>query len=386
VTAGTPLSIALSALDIAAMIATVGLLACRIAVLPGMADKALDRRLHAASGWALALLTLASFGILVSRTLEMGGGNWGALDSVVWPALTMTHFGHVWIWRVPALLVAWGAWAWGRHRPDRASMAWTMAFAVAVVVMTRSDTGHMADHGDLTLAVWVDWLHVLAAGSWIGSVFGMSLVVFPHLLRNGASSLRESAIIFQRLSALSGVALALVIACGIYSTTRLLGGWASLWTSPFGINLDIKLALVLVLILIGAHNRYVKLPRLAAGAGIALPTPAIARWMQPLGHCKTRREPLQILRSCARAVWAESLLGLAVIGATGLLIHQMPPADMPAMHEADTAQHGDAAAAAPMTMDVPDMPGMDMSQHDDAATAAPGTTGQPGDGQPAAHK
>lgn len=331
----TPLALALSAFDIAAMIAMTGVLACRLAVLPPAAEPALGRRLHRAGGWVLALLTLASLGILLSRTLEMNGGHWSALWPDLRPALTQTHFGHVWVWRVPALLVAWGAWAWERRRAG-ARAAWIMALALVVVVITRSNTGHMADHGDLTFAVWVDALHVLAAGAWIGSVFGMTFVVFPRLLRRGAPALRDAAMMFQRLSTLSGVALGVVIACGIYSATRLLESVTDLWTTPFGLNLDVKLGLVFVLMLIGAHNRYVKLPRLLAGAGIAAPLPAIARW---LGRRDPGQpQPMQALRSCARAVLAESILGLGVIGVTGVLIHQMPPADMsrmPAMQMSD---------------------------------------------------
>ncbi|MGH8278398.1 MAG: hypothetical protein ACRETQ_02375 [Gammaproteobacteria bacterium] len=36
------------------------------------------------------------------------------------------------------------------------------------------------------------------------------------------------------------------------------------------------------------------------------------------------------VRSCARAVLAEGLLGLAVIAAASVRVHSMPPADMPA--------------------------------------------------------
>lgn len=337
--APTPLALFLSAFDIATMIAMVGLLACRLAVLPGAADAALEQHMDAATGWALALLTLASLGILVSRTLEMNGGNWSALRSDAQLAVTMTHFGHVWVWRVPALVLAWAAWAWSRQRTDHAWTTWAQALAVAVVVMTRSDTGHMADHGDFAFAVWIDWLHVLAAGAWIGSVFGMSLVIFPQLLRDGQHSLHVAALIFHRLSTLSGVALAMVIACGIYSTIQLLGSITNLWTTSFGINLDIKLGGVFILILIGAHNRYVKLPRLLTGAGIAQRPSAIALLVRAREQSGAPRDSLQVLRSCARAVWIESLLGLCVIGLTSALIHQMPPSDMSSMPTARMANH-----------------------------------------------
>lgn len=321
-----PLSIALSAFDIVTLIAVIGMLAFRITVLPRAIDAAPARSLHRVLGGALALLTLASFGILLSRTLEMNGGVWHTLWQDMRLTLTDTHFGHVWWWR--ALALAWAVWAWF-SRPRGAWPTWVMAIAVAVIALTRSETGHPADHGDFTLAVWIDWLHILAAGTWVGSLFGMTLAVFPRLLREGDASLPSAALMFQRLSTLSGAALAVLVACGIYNAIQQLGSLEALWTSRYGINLDVKLALVLAMIAVGAHNRYAKLPRLLICAGLPVkPSPA-SRWLRVGASVKTDPNAGQVLRSCARAVLIESLLGLAVIGATGTLIHATPPADVP---------------------------------------------------------
>ncbi|TAM95520.1 MAG: hypothetical protein EPN40_10450 [Rhodanobacteraceae bacterium] len=293
--------------------------ACRLAVLPADIDVQPAQKLQRALGGALVLLTLASLGILLSRTLELNGGAWTTL----WPdmrlALVATHFGHVWLWRVPALAAAWAAWTSMRRR--KPGPAWLLLLAVAVIALTRSETGHPADHGDFTLAVWIDWLHILAAGTWVGSLFGMSLAVFPALLRRGAPAIAASARIFQRLSTLSGAALAVLVACGIYNAVHQLGSVTALWSTRYGMTLDAKLAIVLAMIAIGAHNRYVKLPRLRAAAGETARTHSDAR----------------AVRACARAVLAESLLGLAVIGATATLIHAMPPADARTPHSMSAA-------------------------------------------------
>lgn len=302
------------------------MLACQITVLPRAIDAAPARSLHRVLGWALALLTLASFGIVLSRTLEANGGVWDTLWWDAWLLLRDTHFGHVWRWR--ALALAWAIWAWSsRHRG--AWPTWITAIAIALIALTRSDTGHPADHGDFTLAVWVDWLHILAAGTWIGSLFGMTLAVFPSLLREGKHSLESAAAMFQRLSTLSGIALAVLVGCGIFNAIQQLGSFGALWTSRYGIILDVKLALVLVIIAIGAHNRYIKLPRVLACAGQPAQRSFGLRWLPERAYVSSTRDAGPILRACARAVLIESLLGIAVIGATGTLIHAMPPADVP---------------------------------------------------------
>ncbi|MGH8146044.1 MAG: copper resistance D family protein [Rhodanobacteraceae bacterium] len=319
-----PVAIAFSAFDIASLIAVIGMLACRLAVLPRDASGDLRRGTLHALGALLALMTLASFGILLSRTLELNGGHWSAL----WPdmalALKVTHFGHIWWRRVPALLVLWLGWGACWRRRAR-WVDWLMLVAIASIALTRSQTGHPGDHGDFTLAVWVDCLHILAAGAWVGSIFGMSLVVFPKLLRMAGAAVVPGARMFQRLSTLSGWALALLVACGVYNAVSQLGRVSALWTTRYGITLDVKLALVLVMIAIGAHNRHVKLPRLRAAADVRAGN----------GYYP------DALRACARAVLAESLLGLAVIGATATLIHAMPPGDLRGSHVSAVApRHG----------------------------------------------
>lgn len=306
------------------------MLACGLAIVPRDDDAGLRGRLLQALGAALALLTLSSFGILLSRTLELNGDTWGTLWHDMRLALAVTHFGHVWWWRVPALAVAWLAWAWALRARGR-SQAWVMALAVAAIALTRSETGHPADHGNFTIAVWVDWLHLLAAGTWVGSVLGMSVVVFPHLVRSAERSVARTAEIFQRLSTLSGVALVVLVACGIYNVVEQLGGAASLWTSRYGAALDVKLAIVLAMILIGAHNRYFKLPRLLDRAGLRADHGPIARILRAgTGDPETRGgDGAAVVRACARAVLIEAGLGLAVVAATAVLIHQMPPADVP---------------------------------------------------------
>ncbi|HEX7381356.1 MAG TPA: CopD family protein [Nevskiaceae bacterium] len=305
------------------------MLACVLAVVPRTTDAWLRRALPRALGAALALLTLASFGILVARTLELNDGRWHPLYSDAWRVLELTHFGHVWLWRVPMLAAAWAAWVclWQRQRPG---CAWVLAAAVAVIVFTRSATGHAADDGTFAIPVWVDWLHVPAAGAWVGSLFGMSLVVFPWLThRLEAQPVVRAAEAFQRLSTLSGVALAVLLAAGIYSASRMLGPPSSLWTTRFGIALDVKLGVVLLMILMGAHNRYVRLPRLLRCMGPRPRLSRVARMLRGRRFDATRvADGPTVVRRCARAVLVEAVLGLVVIGATAVLIHQMPPAEL----------------------------------------------------------
>ena len=306
------------------------MLACRLAVLSRQRNAEAERNTLHLLGGAVALVTLASFGILLSRTLELNGGAWQSLFADMRLALTVTHFGHVWLWRIPALVLLWLAWGW---RSRWQHHAWTdvlMVIAEAGIALTRSQTGHPADHGDFMLSVWADWGHLLAAGTWVGSLFGMSLAIFPGLLREGERAVTSTAAMFMRLSTLSGVALTVLITCGVYSAVQQLGSVEALWTTRYGITLDVKLLIVLAMIALGAHNRYVKLPRLLRCVGQSVPASWFGKDFRQLeDRGETAPTGAGVVRQCARAVLIESLLGLAVIVTTSILLHAMPPTDMP---------------------------------------------------------
>lgn len=325
-----PINIALTAFDVCMLITVIGLLACWLAVLPREEGGALEISLLRLLGVTVALLTLSSAGILLSRILELDGGSFALVRASLSPALKVTHYGHVWVWRIPALLLLWLAWGWCLHHRHHRWAAWLMVIGAAGIALTRSETGHPADHGDFTFAVWVDWVHLMSAAVWVGSLFGMSLAIFPGLLRASNTDGERSAVIFQRLSTLSGLALAVILATGIYTAIGELGSFRALWTSSYGITLDVKLGIVILMIAFGAHNRYVKLPRLLSAAGKPVPRSLFGKLLGGFIGAKPAASGIAAsVRSCARAVLAESLLGLAVIGAASVLLHGMPPAEIP---------------------------------------------------------
>jgi len=324
------INVLFTAFDVLMLVTTLGLLACWLVVLPRSVDKGFECAVRRLCGVSIALLTLSSAGILVSRILELDGGSWGQLLASLSPALKFTHYGHVWVFRLPALALLWFGWIWCRYRPHHRWAVWLMVIAAAAIAITRSETGHPADHGDFTVAVWVDWLHLMAGSVWVGSLFGMSLGIFPRVLRSGEQASADAALIFQRLSTSAGIALAVILLTGVFTAWQELQSFSALWTSSYGQVLLVKIILVILMVALGAHNRYVKLPHLLRAADRHTKDKLMSRI---LGAFRTDAPSGfgAVARGCARAVHMESALGVGVVLAASLLLHGMPPADMRSM-------------------------------------------------------
>lgn len=136
--------------------------------------------------------------------------------------------------------------------PGRRTLV-AVTVTAAGAMLARVVGGHA---GDSPLAVLTQWLHLLGVGMWIGGL--VWLIV--GLLR----SLDPARV--RRFSTLAGIGLAVVVASGVLRSVEELGmGW---WMHPFDADysttLVVKLSIVLILVALGALNRYRNIGRLEA--------------------------------------------------------------------------------------------------------------------------
>ena len=156
-------------------------------------------------------------------------------------------------------------------------------------------TGHAAAAGLTSLHVALDWLHVTAAGVWLGGLAGLVLVI-----RETTSPDRVAAV--RRFSRWAGIALAAIAVTGIIRAVQSVGTLDALTGSDYGRVVIAKSVLLLVLAGLGAINRFGTVP--------------LAPWT------------LVPLRRVARL---EIGVGAIVIVATGLLVNLAPPASYAAI-------------------------------------------------------
>jgi copper transport protein len=239
--------------------------AVSLAVCLRDAGRGLRRRLAIAVAVAAGLLVPVSLAGIVLEGAEAGGyGVWRAAHGDVVSAVLDTRFGQAWLARASlAALVAVLAVAVS-FRPDRWLLAGLAVCAVGLVP-TLTVAGHsgVGSAGELA----ADLVHAGAAAAWVGglAVVGLALVLAA---REERWPLARRAV--PRFSTLALVSVVALLTAGIISGYLEVRAWRGLWETTYGVLLLVKASIVLVLVLLGAHNRFRSVPRLRAGIASAV--------------------------------------------------------------------------------------------------------------------
>ena len=185
-----------------------------------------------------------------------------ALSVSLKPLLATTIWGKAWVAQVAFALVT--AAAFGASLRARSAVALT-SLSLTVVALTFSLSGHAAAAERFRSAVVsADALHVITAGTWIGTL-AIIVMTWRALRELGAVAL-----IINKFSPLALASAAMLTASGVVGALVNLSPLSSLFTSTYGRVLMIKLALVVVVIGTGWFNWKRNSPRITNDGGAAL--------------------------------------------------------------------------------------------------------------------
>jgi putative copper resistance protein D len=273
----------------------IGSLALDCLVLPAsLPDVArADARLRRWRALCLIVLVITTTGELVIRAQTMAGGGIVLAIGATPTVLLKTKFGNLWIARFLMLALALLL----TRAEARLARMMTLALALGVA-LTTSLTGHAGDWGDVSWSVALDWAHVVATATWTGGLISLTFAAFERAVAWPEGILRVTA---RRFSRLAGWCLLAVVVSGGYSAWMQVLQISSMWTTPYGRVLTLKLLVVLALASCGAVNRYVVLPLLFGGRAAST---APSRFRTYVG--------------------IEALLAVVVFGCTALLVDITP--------------------------------------------------------------
>jgi uncharacterized membrane protein len=198
----------------------------------------------------------------------------------------------------------------------------------------------------------MDWLHLLSASVWGGGLVVLSVSLLPELVREGDQAAPIIAGVARRFSRIAGVAVGIVALTSIYNAWSYVGSFEAFLKSPYGLAVLAKIILFLLLINLGAFNRYINVPLLQQWGGFSSGDPGIMkrivdRFVPPFlcnqgGH--------KIALRFKRSVRVEALLIVGVLLCAALLRHEVPARH--AFHlqhmggHGSSSQHHDADAPA----------------------------------------
>ena len=237
-------------------------------------------------GLAAALVAFAgAVGLLVAEQQTVGV----ALNDLV-----QTATGRPYLWLIVATLAAAVCAVLAAARERWRAALWGSGAAAVVAMAIRVSSGHAAAAPDPLLQQAYQWLHLVAAGLWIGGLV-LLLVLLRERLGTGRPPLQEA----RRFSDLAVWSVGVVAVTGLLRAISELGGMSNLLDglrASYGLILIAKAAAGLVLIGLGATNRLRNVAILAHDEG-----------------------PLR------RFIGAETTLALGVLVLTGVLSGLNPP-------------------------------------------------------------
>jgi copper transport protein len=181
-------------------------------------------------------------------------------------------------------------------------------FAGTALILTAALAGHAVTQDLVALAVVSDVLHLLAVSLWLG---GLALLAVTVLRRRVGD---EMAAVVPRFSRLAFWSVTVILVTGSFQSWRQVRSTAALTDTTYGRLLIVKVVLFAVLVGLGGLSRRVvqaryRVPaaRLSFGPGTATDDPDRATMAQ--------------LR---RAVGAETVIAIAVLAVTALLVNAQP--------------------------------------------------------------
>jgi putative copper export protein len=103
----------------------------------------------------------------------------------------------------------------------------------------------------------VNAAHIFAASTWLGTLFVLMLIGIRGVTRSSATGIQRAELVADLVNSFSPLAL---VASAIVAVTGVTTAWlhlkriSSLWTTSYGMALDVKLIFVLIVVVLGAWN------------------------------------------------------------------------------------------------------------------------------------
>ena len=259
-------------LSFAACLLLVGVVTFRFLIIPRMSPTGNDLFAHIASTNAATLGIVGAVGGLLAAMLKLTRESSDMPDASV----TSLMFDTVWGWslllQIVGVVVA-GIALFLVHRGGEVKQKFWRSALVATFILAVSPalSSHAGASRRAVIAVPIDMMHVIVGGMWLGTLTVIVIVGISAALKT-PDAVRPGARVADMINAFSPLALicgGAVVLTGIGSALIEVPTVESLWTTPYGVVLLLKLFFVGILFAAGAWNWRRMKPRLTGDNAIA---------------------------------------------------------------------------------------------------------------------
>src|SRR3989440_5295532 len=220
----------------------------------------------------LIVLFLANIGVLVGQALNLTGGD---LASAISPTLlvglaTSGRFGIYWMMREVVILLAiilalYMLLQQQRSRITRTVLPIANLVLASALLIAITMSGHAAavNPNIVSYAIIIDWLHLLAASLWVGSMTYIATNYLPVLKRlHIPQQARSLVTVLPYFSPLAIAGVLIMSVTGPFSAAFHLTSWQQFLSTAYGRALLVKIALIGGLLLTSAIHVGILRPRL----------------------------------------------------------------------------------------------------------------------------
>lgn len=297
---------------------------------PHPALPAMKSRIWLSYGLLLLVLVATSFAGLLIRTASMADVTLMEAMPHLTTVLTQTHFGQVWLGRLVAITLAFIALF--LHRRHTPSALVTASLAILTFSFIIATSGHTGEEGLFSLTNLANTVHIIGGMLWGGGILVTAIIVLARLCKLQPAPNDLIAHASLKLSTLAAIALVMVLIPGIYNAYLLIGDLKGLWSSHYGVILTIKIVLVLIMMGLGALNRYTYVPATQTAARLPAPdVPGIFKQLFP------KVDDDKAARGFLRSLRIEGLVLIIVLALAGWVSQQTPAVH--ALHDEHEHHH-----------------------------------------------
>jgi putative copper resistance protein D len=178
--------------------------------------------------------------------------------------LSETTFGWVWTGRMLLAIIFLGVVSRRFASTAAPQPDWIKPFLTAALLASLAGVGHSQIEEGVAGVIHAtsDAAHLLAAGAWLGGLLPLGFILVHYGRETDTARATDLDVILLRFSGMGYVAVATLVGSGLVNGWFLIGSVSSLFATPYGQLLLVKLVLFAGMLALAVSNRFWIVPSL----------------------------------------------------------------------------------------------------------------------------